>query len=232
MPGPRTLSTLALVSLLTACGSPASTDDGDSGDTTTGSTASGTASAGDASSGSTSIDGVSSGGTSPSATGGTSPSDTDPTAGSATGGGSSDCSYDGTAWSFVDELDMPRMRGVGSEDQTCNPVTTDTIALEVQLDVPGGHELQPEGSVRILLFESDPDVADAPADCVGGLCESLEGSSLVWSFDVPNDLPQLDYYISVDLDDGNGCILHEVDFVTFSPAQGTLVVPMTASDCI
>ena len=41
-------------------------------------------------------------------------------------------------------------------------------------------------------------MADAPADCVGGLCESIEGSSLVWSFDVPNDLPQLDYYISVE----------------------------------
>lgn len=229
MPGRRTFSTLALVTLLTACGSPANTDDGDTGDTTAGS-----ASAGDASTGSTSIGGASSGGTSPGGTwtGGTSPWDTDPTAGSATGGGSSDCSYGDTAWTFVDELDVPRMRGVGSEDHTCNPVTTDTIALEVQLDVPAGHEIGPAGSVRILLFEADPDVADASADCVGGLCESIEGSSLVWSFDVPNDLPQLDYYISVDLDDGNGCILHEVDFVTFSPAQGTLMVPMTASDCI
>jgi len=220
---PCTISTLAFVGLLAACGPPTVTDS-DTSDTT-----GGTSSGGDASAGSTTAPGISSDGTSPGGTspGGTSPGTDDDTASSPTaGGGELVCE-----WTFVDELDMPRQRGVGAEDQTCNPVTTDTIALEVQLDVPDGHELGPAAAVELLLFEYDPNVADASADCVGGLCGPLEGADPVWMFDVPNDLPELGYYISVDLDDGNGCILHEVDFVTFSPGQGTLVVPM-AADCI
>jgi hypothetical protein len=199
-----------------------------------------TATTGEGSGGTTSDPGSSSGGSSggtsqgnPS-TGGTSQGGTnDETAGPDTEGGSADCSYDGdTPWVFLDELDMPRQRGVGSEDNTCNPVTTDTTALEVRLDVPANVELGPTASVRVLLFEYDPDVADAPADCVGGTCSPVEGDELAWTFDVPNDLPELGYYVSVDLDDGNGCILNEVDFVEFSPAQGTLTVPMTNSNCI
>ncbi len=170
-------------------------------------------------------------------TGGTPTAGTaDDTAGSGGSGGNvADCSFDDEPWTFVDALDMPRMRGVGEEDSTCNPVTTETIALEVQLVVPEGVTLRPSGSVRVLLFEADPNVADASADCVGGLCESLDGASLVWSFEVPSDLPELTYYIVVDVDvDGpdGGCTLRETDFVTFVPAQGTLMVPMTADGCI
>jgi hypothetical protein len=160
----------------------------------------------------------------------------DDTAGTAgTAGPVADCSFDEDPWTFVDALDMPRMRGVGEEDRTCNPVTTETITLQVQLVVPEGVTPSPSGSVRVLLFEADPNVADTSADCVGGLCESLDGSTLSWSFEVPNDQPELTYYIVADVDvDGpdGGCTLRETDFVTFSPAQGTLMVPMTADGCI
>jgi hypothetical protein len=227
MPRPHPISILAVVSLLAAC--TPSTTPGETEDTTTGGTSSGAASSGSTTAPGSSSDETSPGGTSPGGTspGGTSLDTDDDTAGEPTGGGELECE-----WSFVDELDMPRMRGVGTEDQTCNPVTTDTIALEVQLDLPDGYELAPTASVQLLLFEYDPLVADSSADCVGGLCGLLEGADPVWTFDVPNDLPELEYYISVDLDDGNGCVLNEVDFVTFSPAQGTLMVPMTASNCI
>lgn len=216
---PRSLSILALVGLLAAC--PAGPEE-DTGATVTASESGAmTTAATDDTASPTGTDD----------TAGTSPGGTDDTAGSATGGGVADCSYAGEPWTFSDALDMPRFRGVG-EDNTCNPVTTDTVSLELQLDVPDNVDLGATASVRVLLFEADPDIADASADCVGGLCESLDGTSLTWSFDVPNDQPGFTYYVSVDLDDGNGCILHEVDFVEFSPAQGTLVVPMTASDCI
>lgn len=197
-----------------------------------------TATTGDETGGTTS-DAGSTGGTSPddASTGGTSQGTSqggtnDETAGPDTEGGAADCSYAGRPWMFVDELDMPRQRGVGSEDNTCNPVTTDTVSLDLLLVVPDNVELGPTASVRVLLFEYDPNVADSSADCVGGTCAPIDSGDLSLAFDVPNDMPELGYYVSVDLDDGNGCILHQVDFVTFSPAQGTLMVPMTASDCI
>lgn len=155
--------------------------------------------------------------------------------GSDTGSPAAVCDFGDQPWSFVDTPDMPEIRGVGTEDRTCNPVTADTIALEVQLVVPEGIVLDPSGVVRVLVFESDPNVADASADCVTGLCESLDGSDLRWSLDVPNDLPMLTYYIVADVDadgpDVDGCTLRETDFVTFAPGQGTLMVPMTADGC-
>jgi len=153
-----------------------------------------------------------------------------------TAGPAAECNLGDDPWTFVDALDMPRMRGVGEEDRTCNPVTADTVALEVQLSVPESVPLDPAGSVRVLLFEADPNVADASADCVGGLCESLAGSALRWTFEVPNDQPSFTYYIVVDVDtdgpDVDGCTLRETDFVSFAPGQGTLMVPMTADGCV
>lgn len=155
--------------------------------------------------------------------------------GSGTAGSPAVCDFGDESWAFVDTLDMPELRGVGTEDRTCNPVTTDTIAIDVQIAVPEGIVLDPSGVVRVLVFEADPNVADATADCVTGLCESLDGSDLRWSFDVPNDQPMLTYYIVVDVDadgpDVDGCSLRETDFVTFAPSQGTLMVPMTADGC-
>lgn len=155
--------------------------------------------------------------------------------GSGTAGPAAVCEFGDQPWAFVDTLDMPEIRGVGTDDRTCNPVTTDTIAIDVQVVVPEGIVLDPRGVVRVLVFEADPNVADATADCVTGLCESLEGSDLRWSFDVPNDQPMLTYYIVVDVDadgpDVDGCSLRETDFVTFAAAQGTLMVPMTADGC-
>ena len=153
----------------------------------------------------------------------------------ATAGPPAVCDFGDQTWTFVDALDMPEMRGVGLDDQTCNPVTEDTVGLEVQIVIPDGIVLDPSGVVRVLLFESDPNVADSTADCVGGLCESLDGADLRWTFEVPSDQPTLTYYIVVDVDadgpDVDGCTLRETDFVTFSPAQGTLMVPMTADGC-
>lgn len=162
----------------------------------------------------------------------------DDTAGAGTTGGPvAVCSFDDEPWTFTDALGMPELRGVAeSEAPVCNPVTADTVTLDVELVVPEGIVLDPAGTVRVLLFEYDPNVADSIADCVGGLCESLDGSSLRWSFEVPNDLPELGYYIAVDVDtdgpDVDACTLHETDFVTFAPAQGSLVVPMTADGCV
>ncbi len=158
------------------------------------------------------------------------------TADGGSGGPAAVCSFDdGEPWAFVDALDMPEMRGVGEDDRTCNPVTEDTIDLAVEVMVPEGVVLDPSGTVRVLLFEADPNVADTTADCVGGLCESLDGADLRWTFAIPNDQPMLTYYIVVDVDadgpDVDGCTLRETDFVTFSPTQGTLVVPMTADGC-
>jgi hypothetical protein len=154
---------------------------------------------------------------------------------SGTAGPAAECVFDDAPWTFVEALDMPEMRGVGEEDRTCNPVTTETIALEVEIAVPEGIVLDPSGVVRVLVFEADPNVADTVADCVGGLCESLDGSGLRWTFEVPSDQPMLTYYIVVDIDaDGpevDGCTLRETDFVSFAPDQGTLVVPMTADGC-
>lgn len=156
--------------------------------------------------------------------------------GSGTAGPAAECSFDDEPWTFAEALDMPEMRGVGEEDRTCNPVTTETIALEVEIAVPEGIVLDPSGVVRVLLFEADPNVADAAADCVGGLCASLDGADLRFSFEVPSDQPMLTYYIVVDVDadgpDVDGCTLRETDFVSFAPSQGTLVVPMTADGCV
>lgn len=155
--------------------------------------------------------------------------------GSGTAGPAAVCDFGDEPWTFVDTPDMPEIRGVGTDDRTCNPVTADTIAIEVQIVVPDGIVLDPSGVVRVLVFEADPNIADATADCVTGLCESLDGSDLSWSFEVPSDQPMLTYYIDVDIDaDGpevEGCTLRETDFVTFAPAQGTLMVPMTADGC-
>ena len=155
--------------------------------------------------------------------------------GSGTAGSPAVCDFGDQPWSFVDTPDMPEIRGVGTDDRTCNPVTADTLALEVQVVVPEGVVLDPSGVVRVLVFEVDPNIADTTADCVTGLCESLDGSDLRWSFEVPNDQPMLTYYIVVDIDaDGpavDGCTLRETDFVTFAPAQATLMVPMTADGC-
>lgn len=174
--------------------------------------------------------------TTDSATAGTAGTAAETADGSGTGGAAAVCEFGDGEWSFVDTLDMPEMRGVGTEDHTCNPVTEDTVALEVQLVLPGGIELDPSGAVRVLMFEADPFVADAGADCVAGLCESLDGSDLSWTFEVPNDQPTFTYYIVVDVDVNNpdveGCTLGETDFVTFSPGQGTLMVPMTANGCV
>jgi hypothetical protein len=211
-PSPSRLSTaLVVIAVAAAAACPGGDDDG-SGET--GSIASGTASEG-------------------TATAGTAADTATDTAGS---GGPAECSFDDASWTFVDVLDMPRMRGVGEEDNTCNPVTTETITLQVQLQVPENVNLGPSATVRVLLFEYDPNVADAAADCVGGLCESIDGSALGWSFEVPNDQPAFSYYIVVDIDadgpDVDGCTLSETDLVTFMPAQGTLMVPMTADGCI
>lgn len=155
--------------------------------------------------------------------------------GSGTAGPAAVCDFGDQTWSFIDTPDMPDMRGVGMDDLTCNPVTADTITIDVQIVVPEGIALDPSGVVRVLVFESDPNVADATADCVEGLCEPLDGSELRWSFEVPNDQPMLTYYIVVDIDaDGpeiDGCTLRETDLVSFAPAQGTLMVPMTADGC-
>lgn len=157
------------------------------------------------------------------------------TADGGTAGPAAVCDFGDEPWSFVDTPDMPAIRGVGTDDRTCNPVTADTVAIDVQIVVPEGIVLDPSGVVRVLVFEADPNIADTTADCVTGLCESLDGSDLRWSFEVPNDQLMLTYYIVVDIDaDGpavDGCTLRETDFVTFAPAQGTLMVPMTADGC-
>lgn len=157
------------------------------------------------------------------------------TDGSGTAGPVAVCEFGDQTWSFIDTPDMPDMRGLGTDDLTCNPVTADTTTIDVQIVLPEGIALDPSGVVRVLVFESDPNIADATADCVEGLCESLDGSDLRWSFEVPNDQPMLTYYIVVDIDaDGpeiDGCSLRETDFVSFAPAQGTLMVPMTADGC-
>lgn len=187
---------------------------GDDGSAETGSLPTGTATGGTASSG---------------------PADGTADASGSGGPAAAECNYDVAEWVFDTTIEAPRTRGLGS-GVTCNPVTTDTIALEVQVVVPEGIVLSPSGSVRVLLFEANPLFADAQADCIGGLCESLDGASLAWSFEVPNDLPDFTYYIVVDIDadgpDIDGCTLRETDLVTFVPGQGPLVVPMTADGCV
>jgi hypothetical protein len=178
-------------------------------------------------------DGIPSAGTS--TTDGTAATATSDSSGG-TAGPAPGCGFEGEPWAFSDELDAPQQRGVADDEaQQCNPVTTQTIALDVRLVVPEGVTLAPSGVVRVLLFEYDPNAADTSADCVGGLCEALDGSSLQWTFDVPNDRPELGYYVVADVDaDGpeiDACTLFETDFVTFAPAQGELVVPMTADGC-
>lgn len=144
------------------------------------------------------------------------------------------------AWSFSEAITdkAPSDRGIGDDDELCQPVTSDNQYVDVVVNFDPAPELDSDASIRFLVFEYNPNIADVGADCVGGGMFELAATPARWSARIPADRADLRYYVSTATDiDGNGlsrdeCVDYAVtDFDRLDPSVGPTEVLLIPLNC-
>lgn len=131
--------------------------------------------------------------------------------------------FDDDEWEFSAEVETKsaESRGIGDPDRPlCRPVTTATRAIDVEAiftpDPGPSRSFSGDATVRFFVFEYQPFLADAGADCVGGGILPLDGTPVRARFELPRDREDLAYYVTASADlDGNEEYLDDcIDYFT------------------